>query len=227
MTRSLIYSALVPVLLLCAVPAHSGPILVSTDLNLPGDNLLTYDPLTGLRWLDVTVTDGQSLNQVVSQLGPDKALFGFRYATLSEVYSLWEHADINTGGLPSQAGSGTVAPSPTAADYAPIAAFQNFVGLTDIGCCGTVDSIGLVADYDPGAPGDHIIAMARRFEFGIYAGSGGVFATADGHPISRSYNVASWLVEGTFVPFPPPASVPDSGPSLPLLGTGLAGLGRV
>jgi MYXO-CTERM domain-containing protein len=71
--------------------------VVREDYKTTGDGLITFDSLTGLKWLDATVTLGES---------PDQALAanpGFELATLPQVIALLEDAgiavgDINTGG---------------------------------------------------------------------------------------------------------------------------------
>ncbi|MDC1287907.1 PEP-CTERM sorting domain-containing protein [Gammaproteobacteria bacterium] len=65
--------------------------LSSIDWQSSGDNLLTVDD-TGLQWLDLSQTIGQSYNQVLAQLGPGGTLSGFRYATAAEVEGLWDSA---------------------------------------------------------------------------------------------------------------------------------------
>jgi len=51
------------------VPANAYASLVSQDLTVPGDGHLTYDSNTGLLWLDLTETVGQSYNDVMSGYG--------------------------------------------------------------------------------------------------------------------------------------------------------------
>ena len=47
------------------------------------------DPATGLDWLDLTATAGLSYNDVSAQLGTGGAFEGWRYATVSELSTLW------------------------------------------------------------------------------------------------------------------------------------------
>jgi hypothetical protein len=62
--------------------------LVKTDWRNTGDELLSYDITTGLFWLDLTVTRGQSYNYVLNET-QNGELSQFRYATLSEVHSMF------------------------------------------------------------------------------------------------------------------------------------------
>jgi hypothetical protein len=73
---------------LVALPVNATT-LVSTDLNIAGDGLLTVDPATSLQWLDLTATLGQSRASVSS--GSFSAQ-GFRYATSAEVLKFWQDA---------------------------------------------------------------------------------------------------------------------------------------
>jgi len=68
--------------------AGANATLVSTDLALPGDGLLTYDSATGLQWLDLTATLGKSVNEVLGGYG-GYIDTGFRYATTAEVEQLY------------------------------------------------------------------------------------------------------------------------------------------
>ncbi len=56
----------------------------------------TTDTDTGLKWLDLTATQGLSYNYVSSQMGEGGAFEGWRYATLNEVITFFE----NNGGSP-------------------------------------------------------------------------------------------------------------------------------
>jgi hypothetical protein len=73
--------------------------LLSADLALPGDGLLTYDDATGLQWLDLTATLGKSVNEVVGGFGGYRAS-GFRYASTVEVERLYMDAGANNIGDP-------------------------------------------------------------------------------------------------------------------------------
>jgi hypothetical protein len=63
----------------------------------------TYDPATGLRWMDLTAVVDRSYNDVSMEFGPGGDFEGLRYATGAEVLQLWQHAgitDINVGYTP-------------------------------------------------------------------------------------------------------------------------------
>jgi len=65
--------------------------IVEIDWNLSGDNLITRDTSSGLDWLDLTVTNGMSYNTVSLELISGGSLEGWRYATNTEVTSLWSN----------------------------------------------------------------------------------------------------------------------------------------
>lgn len=74
---------------LYVMPAQAA--LITADL-VPGtgDALLTVDTATQLEWLDVTATVGQSYAGVLS--GQYVSPLGFRFASASEVETLWLNA---------------------------------------------------------------------------------------------------------------------------------------
>lgn len=80
--------------------------LSSADLSTQGDGLLTVDSQTGLAWLDMSQTMGQSLNQVAAG---DWLAQGFRLATQQDVSDLIAHGTAQApflamlGGVPASA----------------------------------------------------------------------------------------------------------------------------
>ena len=79
---------------LCCMQETARADLLEVDLDASGDALLTWDTATNLLWLDLTATTGESTSNI---LGSDWLTEdGFRYATVAEVATLFEHA---AGGL--------------------------------------------------------------------------------------------------------------------------------
>lgn len=78
-------SFLIKFILACVfiVPWFSNGEIISLDSEF-GVDTITYDTDTGLRWLDVTVTQGLSYSDVVAQMGVDGTYEGWRYATVEE-----------------------------------------------------------------------------------------------------------------------------------------------
>ena len=65
-----------------------------------GDGTNTFDTATGLLWLDLRESVNRSFLDVSANFGPQGDFSGYRYATASEVLSLWSHAGL--------IGSGTI-----------------------------------------------------------------------------------------------------------------------
>ena len=84
MKLSLFKRAMLPACLLFSLSAQAE--LVSADWLNSGDSLSTIDTISGLTWLDLTITQGQSYDSVVVRLGTD--LSDWRLATAAEVYAL-------------------------------------------------------------------------------------------------------------------------------------------
>ena len=78
----------ISLMLFGAMPSQAVPLV---DL---GNN--TYDPNTGLYWLDVTLTRGKSYNDVINLMGIGQPLYAYRYATAAEVSTLFTDAGITT-----------------------------------------------------------------------------------------------------------------------------------
>jgi hypothetical protein len=88
--------------LVSLAPAASAT-LISLDLNAPGDGLLTLDPSTGFKWLDITQTVGHSYNSMQAELVPGGAFDGYRRATTQEVDVLFTSAGIiGRGDVPTE-----------------------------------------------------------------------------------------------------------------------------
>jgi hypothetical protein len=95
-----------------------GASLTVRDLNAPGDGLLTYDPVTGLEWLDLTLTEGKSRESVAAGWGGYTTTMGFQVATREQVHQFATDAGIvlNPDGSPE--------------NFEPARNFQLLVGVT-------------------------------------------------------------------------------------------------
>jgi hypothetical protein len=71
---------------------------------------ITYDPNTGLRWLDLTQTQGMSFNQTLNS--PYVTTDGFRFATPLELQSLYADVGITNYDSPNHSFSEDNAPWP-------------------------------------------------------------------------------------------------------------------
>ncbi len=110
--------------------------LAEVDLAARGDKKLTIDPATGLLWLDTTATAGRTCAEVEAQLGPGGEFEGFRYATESEVATLFEHACLTNIGSNIDRLSNT----------APAIHLQSLVGVTLPNFFATDLTLGFTAD---------------------------------------------------------------------------------
>jgi hypothetical protein len=88
------------------VTAISAVITSSGSTFGPGRS--SEDLITGMEWLDLTLTQGKSPQQILDGYG-DYIAAGFRFATAAEVQALWEHFGM------TQFGVATVSPSEIAA----------------------------------------------------------------------------------------------------------------
>ena len=70
--------------------SYANADLMERDLFSSGDGLVTYDPSTGLEWLDLTETFGQRVSVVQQNIG--LASLGFEIMSVSDVYTLFQSA---------------------------------------------------------------------------------------------------------------------------------------
>lgn len=92
---SLLRPAAVLAAFLLAAPAQAT--LMQRDLATAGDNLLAYDSDTNFEWLHFSLTANMGYQSIVSQLGTLGG-GGFRFATLSEVSTLYGNAGFDPVG---------------------------------------------------------------------------------------------------------------------------------
>lgn len=166
-------------------PAQSSGSLISTD-SVYGPGTLTMDTATFFGWLDVTVTQGRSYNDISSKFGAGQEFEGFRYATLGEVAQFFTNAGIpNLNGL-------------TAANFAPVRALELLVGITatggityneqSVGVCGTSFSAG-----------SHVIP-SLRWEPGTGKAAGYTTTAGSQSDPSGNNNRGHWLILDGVVP---------------------------
>ena len=101
--KSFIRAASIGLLTVCL---NVDAALLSEDWKTSGDNLITYDNVSGLRWLDLTETYSLAFTEVSGQFGSGADFEGFRYATNAEVIDLWTNfsIDLSFGAPTSTAG---------------------------------------------------------------------------------------------------------------------------
>jgi hypothetical protein len=184
--------------------------LPSQASTLIDDGSYTVDTNTGLQWLDVSTTFNQSYNQVLSELSnPNSALYGYRYATTTDIAGLIQDAGVTT----------TLPCNPCGPAMETL---TNILGPSISyggGDASTVAVIGRTADLY--APGSHYIA-AIYYATDYYAElTTSVIQLHNGQlNDGLSYN-PTW---GSFLVRSSPAATPLPA-ALPLFATGLGMMG--
>jgi hypothetical protein len=121
-TRGLL-AAVATASLLALLGVRSGEaVLISTNDPVHGLGSLTVDTETSLAWLDLTLSENRSFNEVSAELGPGGDFEGFRYATQAEVAQLFLNA-----GFPAPNASGAA----SGFNSALVLALLELVGTTD------------------------------------------------------------------------------------------------
>jgi hypothetical protein len=178
--------------LLCIMPAVSHAALVSQDTTW-GVGSITLDDSTGLQWLDVTLSTGISYSTMLAEQADGGLYEDFRYATATEVETLFSNAgipNINSG---------------SAANFTPAQALVNLVGNTTGSSPG--DTFGITGSPDGFVQAAGILDYYLSEGVGFYKASTtsldyGMAFSADsvGHwliseaPISEVPVPAAWLL---------------------------------
>lgn len=175
--------------MLASLPLQAS--IVSADDPVFGIGSITRDTDTGLEWLDLHHSSGRTLADVVLQFGQGGDFEGFRYASLLEVDTLFQHFGLElTDGVER-------------VEYFPLAnTLFSFLGTTS-----TAPGVGEVAfgvTNTPGPIGNFRIAMVQTTIFNFP--EKGLAIASDAFPSTfRADQVSShWLVrEAAVVPLPP------------------------
>jgi hypothetical protein len=176
-----------PVLLGCLLAVGSGSTsaLAVNWLPLEHSGNASHDPNSGLEWLDLRLTAGQSYSSILNGWSGYTTAGGFRFATRNEVLGLFIHAgatSVNTSWSPS--------------DAQPSRYLLSFLGTTL--AQSEIDRSWLL--YDPATePSLPTSAHVGSAVFGIWkapSGNQGVFQVPGLFPLRdyASYEIASALV---------------------------------
>jgi hypothetical protein len=175
--------------LLCIIPAVSHAALVSTD-SAWGAGSLTTDSESGLQWLDLDLSTDISYNSMLTELSDGGLYAGYRYATASEVGTLFINADI------PDVNSGSAANVGPAQDLITLlGATKSFRGVDEIfGITATMTTTGEVGAVSA------ILDHSYNGGVAFYDAN-----TVSGPVYGLDYNdvsVGNWLVKTAEVPIP-------------------------
>ncbi|MBU0910596.1 MAG: hypothetical protein KKA54_08825 [Proteobacteria bacterium] len=189
--------------------------LVARDL-VPGsgDGLLTFDPLTGMEWLDLSATRGLSYAAISNASSGNLVDSGFRYADANDLWLFYQHAGVDFLGKP--------------ADYSTHAASyyaRNEAGVKNLLRCMSPtiafgsfqEAVGMYVLYD--ANGNFLQLRAASVHLNEDAFESWV--TISDTPYSPTVNTSSSLYASYLVRDPLPTPLPGA---VIFLGSGLAAL---
>ena len=176
---------------LVALSPQAHATLVEAGWNTPEDKLLLLDTDTGLEWLDLPLTAGMSVSEVLSQMSPGGTLEGFRYATSDEVHALFQSAqipDLNTWSM---------------GNYNPVCDLVRRIGMTACDPYGRNKAAAL-GYVDPNTDGAIVLAKVAVLIFnhdyvGVAVAHTGLLSEPpwlgeDCDPNGCNPSVGSWLV---------------------------------
>ncbi len=180
-----------------------------TEAALIDNGGFTTDTVTGLDWLDIYHTDGNTYNQALAKISAGGSLVGWRFATSAEFDGLINAA---VGSPYTQVGNDP-------AIYSEMVALINLFG-------STFDDVveGPVGSYAYGYVDSSELSDANVLMFGYSTMGGieeGIVESESGYNFDRSKKssssqIGAFLVRAT--------SVPDTGSTAALLGAGVAAL---
>jgi len=179
--------------------------LVSRDLaSGSGDGLITFDPLTGLEWLDLPATQNLSYAAISNGAGGFLADFGFRYADADDLWLFYQHAGVDFLGKPDN--YSTYAKSYYARNEAGVKTLLDFMSWTmSYGAC--QEALGMYVPNDNNGDFLQLKAASVHLNEGALESWVAISDTTNFLDVNQSNScVASYLVRGP-VPTPLPGAV--------------------
>jgi hypothetical protein len=167
----------------------------------------TYDTATGLEWLDLSASNGQSFKQVSAQFGAGGTFDGYRYATQAEVQNLMGNFGLPVG--PYSTFNTSVAPQ--------LASFDSLLGLNVAGIGDPYGFAALTGDAITGFGGYHPLMFMNPMSGNTALGNGtftavGDWLVSDASEVTVGYSdkymsdgLAHFLVRST-APIPEPST---------------------
>lgn len=166
----------------------------------------TYDPNTGLQWLDVSLTTGHSFNDVTANYLASGDLYdGYRYATSAELSQLLSDAGITPGAI--------INSEPAYSIAAPL--YNSLI--TSLGSTNSTsfETIGLLADIDPMFGDYHVEGKILSTSNVLWST---LFFDSQQNSVAGSTDGSFLVRDAATTPLPA---------ALPLLATGICALGLI
>ena len=129
-------------LLIALAPARPAlAVLIELNDRVFGQDAVTFDTDTRLKWLDITLSTNRSFNDVASQFDSGGDFEGWRHATAQELFVFWDNAGIVPHvGLPTETIGFSVSPEVPVRDWVTLIGDTNNTAFDGPGGRGVVNT---------------------------------------------------------------------------------------